>query len=150
MINNWKSRGGEVSCFHTSSQSTRVLLIGADLSARSIARVVPIIRRIGLPCPCIVGAGQAPPWKVRANGNLPDQVSCSQPKLSIRRPESFGRLYEVRQGNQSEIVLAAHADESVPAFLSIRHKRHPSAAQLLAGGIILGTRHMNRSARSKG
>ena len=59
-------------------------------------------------------------------------------------------MHEVRQGNQSEIVLAAHARKSTPAFLSIRFERHSGAAQLLAGGIILGTRHLNRSARSKG
>jgi hypothetical protein len=59
-------------------------------------------------------------------------------------------MQEIRQGNQSEIVLAAHARKSVPAFLSISLERHSGAAQLLAGGIIPGTRHLNRSARSKG
>ena len=33
-------------------------------------------------------------------------------------------MQEARQANQSEIVLATHADESVPAFLSIRFERH--------------------------
>jgi hypothetical protein len=56
----------------------------------------------------------------------------------------------VSKGYKDETVLAAHADESTPAFLSIRFERHSGAAQLLAGGIILGARHLNRSTRSKG
>ena len=53
------------------------------------------------------------------------------------------------KGYKDEIVLAAHARKSTPAFLSISLERHSGAAHLLASGIIFGTRHLYRSARSQ-
>ena len=58
-------------------------------------------------------------------------------------------MHKVSKGYEGDIVLAAHTHKSTPAFIPIRFERHSSISQLFTRGIILGTRHMDRIARSK-